>query len=381
MQKNDETFWSIFLIFLRFGFLAWGGPVAQISMIHEELVERRQWISPDKFKRALAVYQALPGPEAHELCVYMGMNRKGRIGGLLAGLGFMLPGFSLVLLVAWTYTLFGMQTLLPLFAGVAPAVTAMIVRAAHRIGQHTLTEQSLWVAAAVSVALTLTGSHFVWIFITCAVWQSLWARGLEKAAVAALTALCIVSAGLSFVMPPGDFQILENSGLFIEGLKAGLLSFGGAYTAIPFLRSSMVDIYPAITPQAFLDSIALSNIIPAPLVIFGTFLGYLTDGLFGALLITLGIFIPAFSFTLIGHGYIEKAIKNPSLHGALDGMAAAVVGLLALTAIDIAVQTLNGLPAIALFTTALAGFYVLRGGWAAPAIIIGCGFAGFLLPI
>src|SRR5687768_71189 len=143
----NETYRSLFLLFLRFGFLAWGGPVAQIAMIREELVEKRAWITPDKFKRALAVYQALPGPEAHELCVYFGMVRKGRLGGFLAGLGFMLPGFLLVLLLAWAYTLVGAVALLPLFAGVAPAVTALIIRALDRIGRHTLTDKFLWAIA------------------------------------------------------------------------------------------------------------------------------------------------------------------------------------------------------------------------------------------
>lgn len=100
---KKDSYISIFLTFLRFGLLAWGGPVAQIAMIREELVERRGWITPKKFRRVLAVYQALPGPEAHELCVYFGMIRAGRWGGFLSGLGFMLPGLLLVLLLAWGY--------------------------------------------------------------------------------------------------------------------------------------------------------------------------------------------------------------------------------------------------------------------------------------
>jgi chromate transporter len=101
------SYLSIFLKFLRFGCLAWGGPVAQINMLREDLVEREKWIEKDKFKRVLAVYQALPGPEAHELCVYFGMVKARRIGGLLAGLGFMLPGLVLMLLLAWAYLSFG----------------------------------------------------------------------------------------------------------------------------------------------------------------------------------------------------------------------------------------------------------------------------------
>lgn len=375
----QNSYISLFLTFLRFGLLAWGGPVAQINMIREELVERQGWINADKFKRVLAVYQALPGPEAHELCVYFGMIRKGRLGGFLAGLGFMIPGFILILLLSWAYTLLGAAVLLPLFVGVAPAVTALIVRATHRIGQHTLTGASLWVAAAVSIALTLLKVHFFWIFLICAAWQALWAKGLRRQAVLVLAAMSGAALGLSFAWSGGEgFSFSSDGGLFAEGLKAGLLSFGGAYTAIPFLKESMVGVYPDVTPQAFLDGIALSSVIPAPLVIFGTYLGFLADGLTGAVLVTLGIFIPAFSFTLIGHNWLEKAVENPSLHGILDGVAAGVVGLLAITTLEIAFQTLTDIWTILIFIAALAGLYFLRGKWSVPAVIVGGGFLGLV---
>ncbi|HBR68197.1 MAG TPA: chromate transporter, partial [Rhodospirillaceae bacterium] len=148
-----------------------------------------------------------------------------------------------------------------------------------------------------------------------------------------------------------------------------------------FLKDSMVGAYPGVTPQAFLDGIALSNVIPAPLVIFGTFLGYLAGGPGGAALVTLGIFIPAFSFTLIGHKWLERAIENPALHGFLDGIAAAVVGLLAVTAFEIAVQAVTGIYAAVLFAAALAGFYFLRGKWVVPVIMIASGALGLIIPL
>ena len=293
----------------------------------------------------------------------------------------MLPGFLLVLLLAWTYTFVGAAALLPLFAGVAPAVTALIVRALDRIGRHTLTDRFLWVIAAASVILTLLDVHFLLVFIVAAVSQALWARGLTPGAIAALALLSAGAIGVALIFPDGQQTISAGGNLFIDGLKGGLLSFGGAYTAIPFLKESMVGAYPGITPQSFLDSIALSNVVPAPLVIFGTFLGFLADGLWGAVLVTLGIFIPAFSFTLVGHRYLEKAIENPSLHGALDGVAAAVVGLLAITAVHIALQTLTGIPSVLIFAAALTGLYQVRKKWAVPAIIIGCGLFGLLLHV
>lgn len=124
MQMDKISYLQIFLTFLGFGFLAWGGPVAQIDMLRQELVEKQSWIGKERFKRVLAIYQALPGPEAHEICVYFGMIRAGRFGGFLAGLGFMLPGLLLMLLLSWAYKVFGAGILLPLFVGVVPAVSA-----------------------------------------------------------------------------------------------------------------------------------------------------------------------------------------------------------------------------------------------------------------
>lgn len=375
-----DSYLSIFLTFLRFGLLAWGGPVAQIGMIRDELVGQKGWITPDKFKRVLAVYQALPGPEAHELCVYFGMIRRGRIGGLLAGLGFMLPGLVFMLLLSWAYTLYGATVLLPLFVGIAPAVAALIIRAAHRIGGHLLHGRSLLIAGAVAVILTLLQVHFLLVFITCALWQALYASGRIRQAIAALVLLSGVSLAAAWLLPASDaVATASTQPLFIEGLKAGMLSFGGAYTVIPFLQESMVGTYPAITEQSFLDGIALSNVIPAPLVIFGTYLGFLADGLAGALWVTAGIFLPAFAFTLIGHQQLEKIIENPTLHGLLDGISAGVVGLLAVTALQIFLHAVTSPLQAVIFAVALATLYLWKWRWSIPVMILGCGVVGYVV--
>ena len=141
-----ESYWRLFLRFLKFGLLAWGGPVAQIAMLRQELVDDEKWISSERFHRVLAVYQVLPGPEAHELCVYFGMLSRGRIGGLLAGLGFMLPGFVFMFALSWFYVTYGISSALfaGVFYGFQASVAALIVRAVHRIGSHALHNTWLW---------------------------------------------------------------------------------------------------------------------------------------------------------------------------------------------------------------------------------------------
>jgi chromate transporter len=382
LMKKEESLFSIFMMFLRFGLLAWGGPVAQIAMLKDELVDKQHWIMPEKFRRALAVYQALPGPEAHELCVYFGMIRAGRWGGFLAGLGFMLPGLCFMLLLSWAYVSFGASALLPLFIGIAPAVTALIVRAAHRIGSHVLTGTSLWVAAATSILLTLLSVHFLFVFVICATWQSLWAANRKHLAVGVLIATSFLALAVTTLLPLSSVpSISGGGGLLVEGLKAGLLSFGGAYTSIPFLQNSMVGTYSGITQQTFLDGIAIGNVIPAPLIIFGTYLGYIADGLTGAFLMTLGIFLPAFAFTLVGHNYLERMIENRALHGALDGVSASVVGLLTITALDIFRHVITGWQQAVLFIAALIALYFIKKRWGIPFVILVCGLLGLILPL
>src|SRR5687768_10675002 len=233
---------AIFLRFLRFGFLAWGGPVAQIAMIRRELVEEEQWISSAQFNLLLAAYQVLPGPEAHELCVHMGTLRAGRLGGLLAGLGFMLPGFLLVLALSALYARIALDQppLTAIFLGMQIAVIAIIVRAVHRIGEHVLVAPWLCALAALAFVGALVGASF-WITLPAAgAAYALASAGrtvpaLLVVAFAALLAF-LIGAGVepSIVASPAAAEQSPGALMLLwAGLKAGLLTFGGAYTAIP----------------------------------------------------------------------------------------------------------------------------------------------------
>src|SRR5262245_25299716 len=194
MQGRQPTLAAVFARFLRFGLLAWGGPVAQIAMIKRELVEEEKWISPERFNRLLAVYQVLPGPEAHELCVHLGMMKRGRLGGVLAGLGFMLPGFVLILGLAWMYQRLDLRqpAIAAVFLGVQVGVIALIVRAVHRIGEHVLVDKWLWAVAALSAIGSWFGVSF-WIILPAA--------GILYASVAAgRLVLAAAIAGLAIAL-------------------------------------------------------------------------------------------------------------------------------------------------------------------------------------
>ena len=382
---------SIFLRFLRFGFLAWGGPVAQIAMIRQELVEEEKWISREKFNRVLSVYQVLPGPEAHELCVYFGMITGGRIGALLAGLGFMLPGFLLMLLLSWFYVTYGISSPLfqSIFMGMQPAVAALIVRAVHRIGSHALHRSPwLWGIALLAALAQLLDVSFVVTLILAGIIYTFAQRKQRYLVIILIAGFLIWLAFIGFSGLRAALDVPSSSSaatqsvsllvLFWSGLKSGLLTFGGAYTAISFLQHDAVEVGRWMTNAQFLDGLALSGLLPAPLIIFSTFVGYIGGGPPGAIIMTIAIFAPAFAFTMIGHDYLERLIDNTSAHAFLDGVTAGVVGLISATAIGILGDTLTNIHAWIIFALALIALFVSKSKWIVAVVVLAAGVYGII---
>ncbi len=393
-----EPYGKLFLRFLRFGALAWGGPVAQIDMIRQELVAEEKWVSPAHFKRLLAIYQVLPGPEAHELCVHFGMLSRGRIGGMLAGLGFMLPGFVLMFLLSWLYLSVGLASTAfqAVFLGIQPAVIALIIRACHRIGGHCLTNGPLWIIGVlaaigdvlgVSFYVTLPLAGLAYVVAAKRQWALAALAGIVFAV--ALWQLSPVIAGREPLMPVREVAAASSETratgqataptLFGSGLRAGLLTFGGAYTAIPFLREDAVERGAWMEERDFLDGVALSGILPAPLIIFSTFVGYFGGGPLGALAMTAGIFLPAFLFSILFFRHLEAVIHNPTLHNFLEGVAAGVVGLIAITTIKLGLVAIPDFGAAAICAGALIVTYRWKHKLTVPAIVMVSGVAGFVL--
>ena len=377
--------------------MAWGGPVAQIGMLRRDLVEREHWISSSQFNRLLAIFQVLPGPEAHEMCVYFGTLPGGKLGGLLAGLGFMLPGFVFMFALSWLYFRIDLaaSVLAAVFMGMQPAVIALIVRAVHRIGAHVLMDVWLWAIAAATMTAALAGVTF-WLTLPVAgILYALLHRRLYL--VAGLVTTVAVAAIVASVIganpaPPGIEAIgaaprdapgtASVPASFLSGLKAGLLTFGGAYTAIPFLRDDAVG-NGWMTPAQFVDGLALSGVLPAPLIIFSTFVGYVAGGPLGAVAMTVGIFMPAFYFALFLHGHLERLIEDARLHTFLEGVSAGVVGLIAATTLELAVAVSARLPAVLpgtiIFAVSLALLYVWKIRTNVVFVLIGAGLAGRML--
>jgi chromate transporter len=392
VRAPSEAYLRLFLRFLRFGLLAWGGPIAQIAMIRQELVDEEKWISNDRFNRVLGVYQALPGPEAHELCVHFGMVSRGRFGGFLAGLGFMLPGFVFMFSLSWFYLVYGMS--IPhfhaVFLGLQAAVGALIVRAIHRIGGHALTDAYLWTIAGMAAFAEILGTPFLLTLPVAGVAYLLF-KEQERIWAYVVSALFLVGVVLAWKIlgsgalhnisapPTGAIKAASLPGLFISGLRSGMLTFGGAYTVIAFLQHDAVEVQAWMTNAQFLDGLALSGTLPAPLIIFATFVGFVAGGGLGAFVMTTAIFLPAFGFTLIGHNYLEKAIQSERLHAFLDGVTAAVVGLMAVTTINLLRAGIGDWRSLGVFVLALTAVTLWKSKLAIAFIMIAAGTAGIVI--
>jgi chromate transporter len=376
---SGDSFRSIFVRFLKFGALAWGGPAAQIAMIKRECVDEERWISAESFKKLLAVYQVLPGPEAHELCVYFGRLRGGKLGGFLAGLGFMLPGFVLMLGLSILYVEANLATHLEeLFYGLTAAVGALVARALVRLGRSFITDVRLALLAVAAFALTAFGSaSFVLVLLGAGLAYELLTNGGRWIR----RAHSLSPAPAALVVVGGAITLSLTAQIFLEGLKAGLLTFGGAYTVIPFLRESAVASHHWLTGSQFVDGLALSGILPAPLIIFSTFVGYVAGGLSGALLMTLGIFLPAFVFPIFLHRYLVGVAENERLRPFLVGVAAGVIGLIAAVTVQIVKTSV-----VDVYTALLAigAFLVLsrfHSKLTVLYVVLGCGAIGAALQL
>ncbi|KIM25118.1 hypothetical protein M408DRAFT_223676 [Serendipita vermifera MAFF 305830] len=357
----------IFWLFLtRFGIFAWGGPMAQIALLKDQLVLKEEWITIARFNRVFSVYQILPGPEAAELCMFFGCLSGGRLGGIAAGIGFILPGFVLMLVASYLYTIvgFGNMYVNASFRALQPMVAAMMFRAVHKISEHALLSNktkrlSPWLIGYAIFTAVNSALRINW-FISLGVY------GLINMAIARRY---FIIAGLIFVLQyvvygvyvhfkgvpsPLSFAlgiapVPDLPHLFGLGLVAGSLSFGGAFTAIPFIQAEAVLRGGWMLQQAFIDCIAIGNILPAPLVIFSTFVGFYGGNVYGglgyafagAVIITIGMFFPCFLFVIAGHHLLERLVQNRFLAAGFDGICGSVVGIIAIVACQILSASVN----------------------------------------
>lgn len=367
-----------FRFWLKLGFISFGGPAGQIAIMHQELVERRRWLSERRFLHALNYTMVLPGPEAQQLATYIGWLMHGSLGGIIAGGLFVLPSFFILTGLAWAYLVFGdTQGVAGILYGIKPAVTAVVLFAAYRIGSRTLHNAALWcIAAAAFLALFAFHVPFPYVVLGAAVVglfggrlaPELFTTGAHAgsgksygramidddtpvagharfrlrrtlllgafgfALWAGLTALLTASYGWD--------GTLTRMGWFFT--KAALVTFGGAYAVLPYVYQGGVETYQWLTGVQMIDGLALGETTPGPLIMIVTFVGFVggwTKAIFGAQSLALAgmagaavatafTFLPSFLFILVGGPAIEATRHEIRLTAPLTAITAAVVGVI-----------------------------------------------------
>ena len=373
-------FWQAFAFWLKLGFISFGGPAGQIAIMHAELVERRRWISEKRFLHALNYCMVLPGPEAQQLATYIGWLLHKTRGGIVAGVLFVLPSLFILVALSWIYMAFGDQPVVAgLFYGIKPAVTAIVVQAAHRIGSRALKTPVLWgVAAASFAAIFALDAPFPLIVVAAALLGSIgsryvpdqfkmgggahdrvqhragpalidddtpppaharftWARLARVLVVSA--ALWLIPMGLLFASL-GWSHALTQMGWFFT--KAAFLTFGGAYAVLPYVYQGAVESFAWLTPTQMMDGLALGETTPGPLIMVVAFVGFVggyaktlfgPDALFlagavAAVVVTWFTFLPSFLFILAGGPLVESTQNNLKFTAPLTAITAAVVGVI-----------------------------------------------------
>jgi chromate transporter len=372
------SFGEAFRFWLRLGFISFGGPTGQIAIMHEELVERRRWISEGRFLHALNYCMVLPGPEAQQLATYIGWLMHRTWGGIVAGGLFVLPSVFILIALSWLYLAYGDLPLVAgIFYGIKPAVVAIVLAAAHRIGSRALRNAWLWtIAAAAFVAIFAFGAPFPLIVSAAGVIGYLGGRyapekfalgsghGAAKSGMAAaligddtptpaharfswakFASYAAVGLGLWAVAIGllaaawGWNGTLTQMGAFFT--KAALLTFGGAYAVLPYVYQGAVEHYGWLSAHQMIDGLALGETTPGPLIMVVAFVGFvgawtqaifgpgalLAAGVAGALVATFFTFLPSFVFIFMGAPFIETTHGNLKFTAPLAGITAAVVGV------------------------------------------------------
>jgi len=335
---------EVFLYFLFLGFVNIGGPVAQIAMMFNHMVEKRQWLSKDRFVKIMAFCHMLPGPEALQLAIYVGYLKRKLWGGILAGLTFILPGAIAMIVLSWFYVKYGQlpQVNNALYV-LKPAVLGIIAAGIIKLGRAAI-RNFLLAALLVGafVGMRFAGINFLLILLIAGLLNLLIEQGwplLKKTAPTLPAAI----GGLGLLLPFGDSRLFQIAWLFF---KTGLLSFGGAYASLVFVDRGAVAQYHWLSHGQLLDGVALSVATPGPFMLFTTFVGYLAGGVTGAVLATFFVFLPSFFFVMVGVHYIERVRDNHMIQAFLAGVSAAVVGVIAVVSLDLIPEALIDWPTV-----------------------------------
>lgn len=426
LQQTLAFWWKL-------GWISFGGPAAQIALLHDELVNRRQYLPEHKFLYALNFCMLLPGPEAQQLATYTGYLLHGRWGGIVAGMLFILPSLFILVGLAWLYVVFGETLLLAgLLYGIKPAITVIVLQAAWRIGSRTLTTTLLRTLAGLALLGSLLHVAFPILIGLAALVGWLANRFVPDQLNTAPNPHALTQQTTTLAPPKAEPRLWRNftlvllTGVLLWALPmlglvmwlgldhaliqmgwffttAALLTFGGAYAVLPYVYQGMVTHYQWLSPQQMIDGLALGESTPGPLIMVVTFVAFvagyqnlmlgadqaLLAGLVAALVVTWVSFLPSFIFVLAGAPIIERTQHLPNWSAPLKGITAAVVGVIVNLAVFFALHTLwpsfdqngftGGFDGFALMLMVVAVFLLFQRQWSIIKVLSTSAILGLLL--
>ena len=319
-------------VFLKLGFVAFGGPAAHVAMMEDEVVVRRRWMSRQHFLDLVGATNLIPGPNSTEMTMHCGRERAGRPGLFVAGLCFILPAALLTGVLAHLYVTYGqVPRVEPFLLGIKPAILAVILGAVWKLGRKAISSVGLAVIGLAAMVAALAGLSEVLAVLAAGVAAGLWRASRLAAGSARASGLALLLAPVAAAGDPTGAAVAPVK-LFLVLLKVGAVLFGSGYVLVAYLDGELVQNLGWLTRQELLDAIAVGQFTPGPVLSTATFVGYQVDGLRGALLATGGIFLPSFLFVLLLNPLVPRLRRSPWTAALLDGVnAGAVAVMLAVT--------------------------------------------------
>lgn len=318
-------------LFLKLGFIAFGGPAAHIAMMQEELIEKRRWISNQEFLDLMGATNLIPGPNSTEMVMHCGYHRAGYAGLVFGGMAFILPAVLLTGLLAVFYVSFShLSVLEPILAGIKAAVMIVIAGALYKLSKKSIKNVALMVLAVVGIIAYLLGLHEVLTILGCGILYLMYTNGKNHA------------IALPLLFAPMFGKIATSGGIFWIFLKTGAILFGSGYVLLAYLDADLVQRLEWLTRSQLIEAIAIGQFTPGPVLSTSTFIGYILQGWKGAVLATVGIFLPSFFFVALISPHVKKIRKYKWASKLLDGINVGAVALMAVVTVEMGVDIFAG---------------------------------------
>jgi len=385
--ESNVGLWPLVNYFLKLGTIGFGGPAALVGFMHRDLVERRHWITEDTYKLSLALAQIMPGPLAAQTAIAIGYFEGGVLGATLVGLGFILPSFLMVVAISLAYVAYGgLWWMQALFYGIGATVIAIIAIAAYKLARSTNKRNPLlWGTFAVLTVVTVwaqteLAEFFILAGLIALVFQAWpgWKTGMLMvlAAVALGAVVWLMEAWLGQAGTGSNTgHVLAEILLFFT--KAGAFVFGSGLAIVPFLHQGVVQQFGWLNEHQFLDAVAVAMITPGPVVITVAFIGFLVAGFAGAVMASIGIFLPVYIFTIVPAPWFKRHRDNPQLKAFVDGATAAATGAITGAVIVLGARAITDIPTAIIALVSLAVLWRYKIG--EPIIVTISGLIGLIL--